>query len=1254
MLKLARSTNSLRLLAIVTLFAMIMPMLVLEKVRAEVAPSTSTAPVSAPPEPFIIGTSEPSPVFLAPYLTAIGDFFSTSKLPEGFEMAKVPTFGDKISSYFGSFLGLFTGLTKSPATEAPAPPPAAPVDFDFDNDGKSDIGRWHATTSEFKVKKSSDGNYLTYTLGSSAAKATPGDFNGDGNTDACVFLAGAWTYKTSTTASAQTVNFGTSGDLPVAGDYDGDGTTDFAVFRPSTGYWWILKSSDSSYYSVSFGTSTDIMTPGDFDGDGYNDLAFFRPSTGDWHIDASTSGYYSAHWGASVDTPVAADYDGDDKTDMAVYRPTTGEWFAYNSKENNGSYRSATWGSWGDQPVPGYYDDDTMADFAVWRPKTGGWYTMNSRTSSYSYHMLGVPGDQAVPSAYIKQVGSTVSGSDLNNARLSPKNATGGTDLYSQNFSWSTGLVGLPGRSGLDMSVGLSYNSLVWTKVGSAMVFDPDTSNVSPGFRFGFPVIEPVFYDDNKDTFSYLMVTPSGGRVEFRQTAVGNTYDTADSSYTQLVTTGASNPNDPVEDITIKVSTTDGTQMSYEWKAGAFRCKEIKDRNGNYITITHNDYGGLATVTDTLGRVITVNYSSGEAPSSITQTWKSDNGGGSTSETQNWARFEYATLEVDTNFVEGSPNHLTVFGPPDGTYIQVLQKIKRSDDSYTTFDYNTWGQVKQINNYAADTHKLNHVAVNLPANAGSSQSDCPRFTETKSYVENFNSGNEITVNNTITASQSYSLPGITSGSGTMIQVWMTGRPDNLRSNTFVGSSGWNEGLPIATEDCLTTSSTCSDRKRWTWTEWTQDDTGLSYPLNPRVIQSRVGDSSNVKKTTIDYRTVSGVVTFGLPETVKIYDSDLSTVLKQIETKYDIDSLSEYTSRRIIGLPSKTEVSGLDGTGFHLVSKVTYKYDEGNFSDSGLYQNISPTQHDNTNYSSSFVTGRGNLTSAMRWDLAHPTSSSYGVTSSMKYNTAGSVVSKTDPMSRVVKIGYTDVWNDGVSRSTYAYPTALTDVAGNVSNIKYRYDFGGNVWGRSPTVDGNSTNSGKRTERTYDDKGRIVKEQLMNFNGPYTRYEYSGNGIQAKSYSTVIDTDGDGADADDEVLSETWFDGAGRVRRSRTAHPNSYGGWVATQIEYDNLGRVKRSTVPTEVSVNTGTNVWTPAGDDDRGYDSGSNPVWLWNRTEYDWKDRPTRIIPPDSTGSDGKDKIFSYEGCGCAGGQVTTVQGENIVETDWAGDNPTI
>jgi YD repeat-containing protein len=111
------------------------------------------------------------------------------------------------------------------------------------------------------------------------------------------------------------------------------------------------------------------------------------------------------------------------------------------------------------------------------------------------------------------------------------------------------------------------------------------------------------------------------------------------------------------------------------------------------------------------------------------------------------------------------------------------------------------------------------------------------------------------------------------------------------------------------------------------------------------------------------------------------------------------------------------------------------------------------------------------------------------------------------------------------------------------------------------------------------------------------------------------------------LSESWADGAGRTRKSRTEHPNSVGGFSGSLVEYNILGQVKRSTVPTEIGAD-----WLPAGDD-------ANRGFLWTQHEYDWKGRPT-----NETNTDGTFKSFSYNGCGCAGGQVTTIQGEQLVE----------
>ena len=560
----------------------------------------------------------------------------------------------------------------------------------------------------------------------------------------------------------------------------------------------------------------------------------------------------------------------------------------------------------------------------------------------------------------------------------------------------------------------------------------------------------------------------------------------------------------------------------------------------------------------------------------------------------------------------------------------MLDKITYADLSSTRFDYNGYAQVYKVRSVAADSasHVLNYVRTNLQTPA-SNQTDCPKFTETQSFVENFNGGNEVTVTNTAPTSSSYSLPGGLTGNAAKIEVAMTGHPDGLYSRTYVGESAWKEGLTLATEDCMGTN--CSDRKRWTWTDWTQDNTSLSYSLNPRVIESRVGDSVNTKKSRIEYWLQEGtnIAIYGLVKSSVVYDTDLSTILKKTYTTYNLDAA--YTSRRIIGLPSLVELR--DGNEV-LWSKVTNVYDGENFSQEPN-QIITPTRHDTTNYASSFVVGRGNLTSTTRHDVL---AESAAVTSRARYDTAGSVVAQLDPLDHKVTISYADVFNDNENRNSFAYPTTVTDPAGNSSTVKYRYDIGANVRAQSPAPAGNAT--GKITERIFDSLGRLQKELITN-TGAYTRYEYPSNGIQQQVFTTIVDIVGIGTiDAADEVMTESWSDGAGRVLRSRTEHPGSIGGWAATITEFDILGRVKRASVPTEVSVSNplDPNSWQQAGDDlTRGF--------LWTHQKYDWMNRVVRKINTDgdpNLASNDSDIFISYSTCGCAGNLVTTVENERV------------
>jgi hypothetical protein len=87
----------------------------------------------------------------------------------------------------------------------------------------------------------------------------------------------------------------------------------------------------------------------------------------------------------------------------------------------------------------------------------------------------------------------------------------------------------------MDLNLSLTYNSLVWTQENGMIKFNADQGFPGPGFRLGFPIIQPRYFNSATGFWSYLMVTPSGGRVDFRQLGTSSTYETFDSTYSQLI-----------------------------------------------------------------------------------------------------------------------------------------------------------------------------------------------------------------------------------------------------------------------------------------------------------------------------------------------------------------------------------------------------------------------------------------------------------------------------------------------------------------------------------------------------------------------------------------------------------------------------------------------------------------------------------------------------------------------------------------------
>lgn len=272
--------------------------------------------------------------------------------------------------------------------------------FDFDNDGKSDVGVYQAGSGNWLVNRSQDG-FLGQQFGGSGDILAPADYDGDARTDLAIYrpATGVFFISRSTDGGDGSAYWGLPEDVPAPGDFDGDGRADIAVFRPSTATFWIRQSgSGNAPLAVQYGVSGDQPVVGDYDGDGKADVAVYRSSTGIWYIHRSSGGDIATQFGTPSDKVVPADYDGDGKTDVAVYRTQTGVWFITNS---SGGYTSYQFGYPTDIPTPGDYDGDGKTDMSIFRPAEGNFW-INGTKNGVAVIGWGKNGDVPVENAYVR------------------------------------------------------------------------------------------------------------------------------------------------------------------------------------------------------------------------------------------------------------------------------------------------------------------------------------------------------------------------------------------------------------------------------------------------------------------------------------------------------------------------------------------------------------------------------------------------------------------------------------------------------------------------------------------------------------------------------------------------------------------------------------------------------------------------------------------------------------------------------------
>ncbi len=385
---------------------------------------------------------------------------------------------------------------------------------------------------------------------------------------------------------------------------------------------------------------------------------------------------------------------------------------------------------------------------------------------------------------------------------------------------------------------------------------------LSPGFRLGFPVVQRKVFDAQTAKNSFLFITAAGRRVELRQVGTSNVYEAGDSSYLQLIDTSPS----------LVVRSTDGTQLSFVEINNEYSCTQIKDRNGNYITVNHNALGRITAVTDTLGRVINFNYDVYQNLLSLTQSWNGQ-------PSHQWVSFSWGTRNMQASFTGAA-----VIGPKNGTSLPVITGVTLNDTSQTTFEYNNSLQVYLIRDKFGLLQRSE-----ITFTYETPGSDVPRLVDSRISAHNWTGINGV-------PSQVITTYSVASDGACVMTA-----PDGTIYREYYGTGG-QRGLTTLSEVW-----SGGDRQKWTTTAWIQDNTSVGYEVNPRVTETNVYDlGSNRRRTVIDYGSYAQ---WGLPYWIKEYAADGTTEIRHTFTDYNLSQA--YLDRRIIGLVSAVHLTNLD-------------------------------------------------------------------------------------------------------------------------------------------------------------------------------------------------------------------------------------------------------------------------------------------------------------------------------------------------------
>jgi RHS repeat-associated protein len=788
----------------------------------------------------------------------------------------------------------------------------------------------------------------------------------------------------------------------------------------------------------------------------------------------------------------------------------------------------------------------------------------------------------------------------------------------SGNFQLTAPVLTLPGR-GINLALGLSYNSLLWNKAGSQLTFDIDRGWPAPGWSLGFGKILGMGVNNGS-----MMIESDGTRHAYSGTI---TYD-PNGDYTNFLG-----------------HTTDGTFIDYGHHTGlggaitnawaklqngtvidytalgdaAVYPTRITDATGNYITITYRNNQGPAieTVTDTLGRVITFNYDTQNRLTSITAP-KLQTG------TRTLVRLHYKAQDLSalgsnygfsttrTTVVRNSAPWVldAIYYPATGTgywfgdtdsyspYGMIAKVPEERGMSWTSGTGNEQGTV------SAGTMTQQSV-YNYPAQANPALTDAPTYsTKTESWA-NIDTAPAVTTYEAHQNSTPRSVK-ITQPDGT----WTEQLSYNYSTLAATDPNKFKDGLIYQDE----THDAGGAILAKTTSTWEQGAYESPRPLRHEAIDERNQTTAVVFGYGSNYNQVTSVE-----------DYDFGGTVSRQKTVTDYENGTNYTNRHIFSLVKKVQVFAADGV--TRVSQTDYQYDGATLADTPgviMYnQSYNPGTTQTTNclpcltwehlddgriycveYTRCSIYNpetayRGNVTQVKTYsDAVNLTGA---VTEEKRYDITGNLITASTSCCEQTSFDFTPLTT--TEPQVYAYARTKTRGSADPNSparvsTSIVYDF-------KTGLILSATDSSNRTSTTTYDPDSLRPLADTSSTGAYVSYVYDDTAMTVSETSKT---------ADNVIAAQSvkYLNGLGDVRRVETLGANNT--WDVVETKYTQLGQIWKQTLPYRV-----------------GQDQPQ-----WTESFYDAQGRVWKIHAPDNS------ELLSYYNETSRPGAASSIPGHTL------------